>query len=136
MIKMKNLKMILVAFMVITFANVKAQSYSSLIGQWKTIYEIEGEKIHVNYQFSYDNEKLLCRTLSLKDDKGNGEAYEVVVMSDIHFEKGKGEAKYSLKYEGETYEITATLQLINTNTLEVSYSYYGYTDTEVWKRIE
>ena len=113
---MKNLKIIFsTVFLVIIFTHAKAQSSSSLIGQWKTTYEVEGEKIHVNYQFKNINGKLLCRTLSLKDDKGNEKAYNAIVMSDIQLKNGNGKAKYILKYEGETYEVIATLKLIKLN---------------------
>ncbi|MEO1628940.1 MAG: hypothetical protein AAFV25_27585, partial [Bacteroidota bacterium] len=83
-----------------------------------------------------DGGKLLCHTLSLKDDQGRGEAYHSLVMTDIRFQGKKGEAQYLFKYEGETYEVKAALHLTSANTLEVSYSYYGYSDTEIWKRAD
>ncbi|MEN0048919.1 MAG: hypothetical protein AAF806_17780 [Bacteroidota bacterium] len=133
---MKELKIILIAFMMIPFAKVNAQSNSSLIDKWETTYEVEGEKINIVYQFKNNNETLLCHTLFLSDDKGNREAYDSVVMTNIRFNGEKGKAQYLFQYEEKTYEVEAFLHLTNANTLEVSYSYYGYADTELWQKVE
>ncbi|MEL6635625.1 MAG: hypothetical protein AAFW73_08120 [Bacteroidota bacterium] len=120
--------------MAIALAGAKAQSDHSLIGKWQSLYEVEGEKIRVDYQFKNEREKLGCYAVLFKDDAGNEEAANTVVMSSIDFENQRGKAQYLLQYEGETYEVEATLRLINAQTLEVHYSYYGYADTETWKR--
>ena len=133
---MKKIKIILLAFIVIALAHVNAQPTHPLIGKWQTVYDLEGEKVYVNYQFKKINGKLFCTTLFLKDEKGNSEAYNTVAMSDIDFENKKGKAQYMLKYEGELYEVEASLYLTNANTLEVRYSYYGYTNAEIWKKVE
>ena len=133
---MKKSIILPVALRMMAFTILKAQSNNSLIGKWETTYEIEGEKMNVVYQFKNEGKKLKCYTLFLKDDKGNGEAYDSIVMADVHFKDKTGNAEYVLKYEGEIYKVQAYLQLINENSLEVSYSYYGYADTEIWRKVK
>jgi hypothetical protein len=72
----------------------------------------------------------------MKDNRGNGEAYYTLVMSDISFQNGKGTALYVMEYEGEKYEVEASLRLINSRLLKVSYGYYGYSETETWNKVD
>ena len=130
------MSIMLTAWMAIALSSAKAQSDHSLIGNWQSLYEVEGEKIRVDYQFRDEGKKLLCYAVLFKDDAGNAEAANTVVMSNIDFENQKGKAQYVFQYEGETYEVEAALHLVNAQTLEVHYSYYGYADTEIWKRQE
>ncbi len=131
---MNNLRIVLLALAAISITALFAQSKDTLLGKWDASYDVEGEKINVRYEFKYKNGKLLCYTLNIKDDQGNGEAYHSLAMSDITFQHGKGTAQYVMEYEGEKYEVEASLRLINAKTLQVSYSYYGYPETETWTK--
>lgn len=113
-----------------------SQSNGSLMGKWEAQYEVEGQKVSSGFEFKKDQGKLICQTLYLKDADGNGEPYSAVVMTHVDFKNGKGTARYTMKYEGETYEVDADLELTNAHTLKISYSYYGYSETETWKRVD
>ena len=133
---MKHLKVVLTAIIVMAAAiQVRAQSASSLIGKWQTSYDWEEAKVTLQFEFKKQEGQLICLTLYIKDEEGNGEAYESVVMKDIRLKDGKGTARYLLTYEGESYELDAKREPISPNTLRVSYSQDGYSDTETWRRI-
>lgn len=114
---------------------ISATSQSPLLGKWQTEYELEGDRFSIVYQFKDVEGKLKCYSLYTKTSKGQLEKHQALVMDAIDFENGTGTARYSLTYEGETYEVDATLKLEDNRILTVEYSYYGYGDTETWKRI-
>jgi hypothetical protein len=113
-----------------------AQSQEALIGQWEGKYEENGEVIYITYQFKKEGNQLKCYTMSIKDDRGEEGAYTDLVMEDIVFKDGKGKAKYLYSEDDENYTLKAKLYLKTDHTLHISYSYWGFSDTEVWKRLE
>jgi hypothetical protein len=113
---------------------VGAQSSDSLLGKWEAVYEGDGEKATVTYEFSKKNEKLVCHTVYIKDNSGEGGEYNTLAMKSIRFDEGEGKAKYIYKEEDETYEMKAYLELKETGVLKVSYSYWGISETETWKK--
>jgi len=115
---------------------VNAQSPDALIGKWEAVYEEDGEKATVTYKFSKENDKLICHTIYIKDDNGEGGEYNSVAMKNIRFEEGVGRAKYMYREEDKTYEMKAYLELKKPTLLQVSYSYWGFSETENWKKIE
>lgn len=117
-----------------TSYSLQAQSSASLKGKWETTYKLNGETGHVTYSFKDTKGKLQAYSISMKDDKGNEQKDNSLIMDKITFKDGKGTCTYMIKYEGKTYDIKAKLFLKNKNTLEVSYTYYGYSDKETWKR--
>jgi hypothetical protein len=133
---MKTLRILLLILAAVSITALFAQSKSALPGKWTASYEVEGEEINIQYEFKYKNGKLSCYTLHMKDNRGNGEAYYTLVMSDISFQNGKGTALYVMEYEGEKYEVEASLRLINSRLLKVSYGYYGYSETETWNKVD
>ena len=134
---MKTKMILMIMLLTVIMSNANAQSNDSLIGKWATSYEEDGEIAHVTYEFKKSNGAFVCYMQYIQDDAGNGEAQSALVMRDIQLKKGKGKATYLLNYEGETYELMATLTLTNLNTtLEINYSYSGYSDTEEWKKVD
>ncbi len=132
---MKVLKGITVLVVWISITNLTAQN-NPLTGKWEAEYEENNEKSYVTYEFRKENRKLICYTTYFKDDKGQGEEYESLAIKDILFEGGKGNGKFMLAYEGKHYEVRANLTLRDSNTLVISYSAWGYSDSETWKRLK
>jgi hypothetical protein len=134
---MKYLKNILttLVFAVAMSTTVQAQNMDSLIGKWTTTYNIEGETIETTYEFKKVDGTLKVYTVQHKNSKGQVQKESELVMNTIAFKNKKGTCKYILKYEGKIYNIPSDFVLKDDKTLELSYSYYGYSDTEIWKRI-
>ena len=112
------------------------QAASTLLGKWASSFEWEGEQVHIQYEFRTVQGKLLCYSVQLADANGDALQDNTLVMTNIEFANGSGTATFTIKDEGETYEADATLKLTNSNTLQVDYSYYWYSDSETWKRIQ
>ncbi len=132
---MKVLRGITALVIWISITNLTAQN-NPLAGKWEAEYEENNEKSYVTYEFRNENRKLTCYTTYIKDDKGRGEKYESLAIKDILFEGNKGTGKFLLAYEGKNYEVRANLTLRDGNTLIISYSVWGYSDSETWKRLQ
>lgn len=115
-----------------SFTMANAQNAESLKGQWGTEYELDGEKTFVVYEFRKSDGKLKGYSILLKDGESKVVKDNTLVMHNIKMNKGKGSATYKMDYEGEKYEVKVTLTLKSKKVLNVSYSYSGYTETEVW----
>ena len=107
---------------------------ASLVGKWKTRYEeFDGEVV---YEIRSTNSELEGFSIELIDDNGNSLADNTRVLYNITFENNTGTATYSFEYDGDTYQVKSQLVLKNADTLEISYSYWGYEGSETWKRIQ
>ena len=118
-----------------SITNVTAQN-NPLAGEWEVEYQENNEKSYVTYEFRNENGKLTCYTTYIKDDNGYGEKHESLAIKDVTFKREKGSGKFMFAYEGKKYEVRANLELIDSNTLVISYSAWGYSDSETWKRLE
>ena len=134
---MRSLAIIVTALtLTVVSSGVHAQSDHSLIGKWTATYDVNGENIHVRYEFKHEHGLLKCYAVYVPDDLGNEEPRSVPAMTGIHFRDGQGTARYILEYDGEKYEADASLALTSPDSLKVTYSYDGIPDTEHWKRIK
>ena len=115
---------------------LQAQTTSRLLGTWESTEQEDGEIYHVVYQFKEVDQTIKAYTVSLKDDKGNAEAYSDLALDHITFKHNKGTGTYYFEYEGKQYDVSATLTLTDNNTLLLEYSYWGFSDSETWKRIK
>ena len=125
----------LISILLVT-ASIKAQNNNDLIGKWETTYDDEGEKSYVTYEFKNVSGNLKCYTLYLKNDKGEGVKYNALAMDKITLNNGKGIAKYKYNEGNKNYVFDTKLHLKNQSTLYVSYSFWGYSNTEIWKRVK
>ncbi len=132
---MKVLRGITALAVWISITTLAAQN-NPLSGNWEAEYEENNEKSYVTYEFRNENGKLTCYTNYIKDEKGRGEKYESLAIKDILFEGEEGTGKFILVYEGKNYEVRANLTLRDSNTLIISYSVWGYSDSETWKRLK
>jgi hypothetical protein len=119
-----------------TLTKITAQNTNDLIGKWETSYNDKGKNYTVVYEFKKEDKTVKAYTVLIKDEKGEQLEDNSLVLSKIEFKNKKGTCIYSLEYEGELYEIKSKLNLKDNNTLVLSYSYYGFSDTETWKRIK
>ncbi|NER14877.1 hypothetical protein GWK08_15580 [Leptobacterium flavescens] len=134
---MKILKTLFaMAILLVSLTKATAQTDDPLIGKWEVEYKEDNEKSYVIHEFRKEQGVLKCYTVFVKDDKGNGEEYESVAIKDITFKGGSGTGTYMFTHEGEKYEFRARLKLKDHNTLTISYSAWGYVDSETWKRLK
>ncbi|WP_420401349.1 hypothetical protein [Flagellimonas sp.] len=119
----------------VSITNLTAQN-NPLTGKWEAEYEENNEKFYVTYEFRNENGKPTCYATYIKDDKGRGEEHESLAIKDIVFEGEKGTGKFIIDHKGKNYEVRANLKLSDNNTLVVSYSAWGYSDNETWKRLK
>ncbi|SIQ20994.1 hypothetical protein [Maribacter ulvicola] len=127
-------KVVLIPLFAIFTVTTQAQNSKDLNGKWEAYYEQDNEKGYVTYEFKTEDKKLKAYSTLLKDVNGYKVKDNTLTLNEIKFSKGKGKCKYLIKYKEKVYNVPAKLILIDENTLEVSYSYYGYSDTETWKR--
>ncbi len=132
---MQVFKTLVVALIVvISTGNLIAQSKLILSGKWTCPYEMEGEKGIATYEFKEDGGAINAYSLLFETENGSTYSDNDIVLKDIDFSDGKGKASCIVKEDGEIYEINAQLTLINSNTLKIQYSAWGYSEKEIWKR--
>ncbi|PCE66037.1 hypothetical protein [Sediminicola luteus] len=130
---MKSIQLLILILACTLGHQAHAQNQEKLHGHWKTTYDYQGDKVEVTYQIKTEAKKTQARTVKMSM-QGQSEKDDTLVMSNITMSNGKGSTKYHIEYEGEKYDVDAKLKLVDKNTLEVSYDFYGYSDTETWKR--
>lgn len=106
-----------------------------IIGNWKVSYNGPDYKGSVVYQIKKEGKVFNAYTHEYQDENGfsekaKGEKHLVIQSFDGY--KGKG--IYMIDYEGEKYNIDCVIDMVDENTFKLSYDYYGYSDTETWKR--
>ncbi|WP_298475580.1 hypothetical protein [uncultured Maribacter sp.] len=124
-----------ILFLLLAVTTTTAQTKDVLLGKWEAAYEEKGEKFYVTYEFKKEKDKLKCRAIFIKNNKGEKGKYESLTMENIVLMRGKGKATYIYNEDGEKYMFNAKLNLKNKNTLSIKYTYWGFSETEVWKRI-
>lgn len=112
---------------------VKNKKAVSLVGKWKVEYK------SLNGSLVYDIKKrgkiYNAFTYEVQDENGYGEKVPLVKTLIITYFNGKkGKGTYKVEFEGKRYDIPCKINLKDNNAFLLSYNYYGYKDTEVWKR--
>ncbi|MBV6644271.1 MAG: hypothetical protein KI790_02415 [Cyclobacteriaceae bacterium] len=133
---MKLVLVIIAAFAMLTVKQEPRRSADDLIGKWLADYEMDGEEFSIVYEFKSVNGQLVCYALSIRNSSNETEPMNILVMNDIQFLNGEGTANYMIEYAKENYEVEAELEMPNPDKLNVSYSYYGFGDDEVWERVQ
>lgn len=134
---MRSLKitcLVLCSMFLVTFLN--AQNTSELLGKWKSSYTEDGETYSIVYEFREDQGQIKAFTLEIRDQIGDKESISELVIDNIEFSNKKGKGIFHFEYENDQYDIPAQLRLKDTRTLEISYSYWGMSDQEVWTKME
>ncbi|MGB0891127.1 MAG: hypothetical protein ACPGUU_02160 [Flavobacteriaceae bacterium] len=109
------------------------QKSTSLAGKWKVNYK--SLKGSVVYNMKKEGKLYNAFTYEIQDENGYGEkvpAVKTLIIKSFDGKKGKG--IYKIEYEGKKYDVPCRIKLVDVNTFQLSYNYYGYKDTEVWKK--
>ncbi len=107
-----------------------------LQGKWGVTYDSEDFTGTMVYDLKKEGKAINAYLVEYQDENGYGEAAngeKVLVIKKFDGKKGKG--VYSVAYEGETYEVDCKITIIDEKTFQLSYDYYGYGDTETWKKL-
>lgn len=116
-----------------TAKTAKSKNTVSLIGKWKVVYKsLNGSVV---YDIKKEGKIYNAFTYEVQDENGYGEKVPLVKTLIIKYFNGKkGKGTYKVEFEGKKYDIPCKINLKDNNTFLLSYDYYGYKDTEVWKR--
>ena len=109
---------------------------TDLLGTWKVTYNSDEFVGAIIYELKKENGVIKAFTREYQDENGYGEkAGNEVALIVKEFDGSKGKGQYNITYEGEKYSIDCDIKIINKITFELSYDYYGYGDTETWKKL-
>lgn len=106
-----------------------------LLGQWKVVWnsaEIKGSAI---YEIRKVGDEVKGYSVKLMDEEGYSQDDNTLVFILKKFDGSNGGGIYKLDYEGKNYDFPCKLKL-NSKELEVSYSFYDFSETEIWTKIE
>lgn len=108
-----------------------------LLGKWTALYDSKEFKGSIVYDIKNEGGLLNGYIHSLLDE--NGYSFEddsvgkkILIVQSFDGEAGKG--IYKVDYAGKQYDIECTIQMLDEKTFELTYDYYGYGDTETWKK--
>ena len=113
--------------------NTNEQKSEPLIGKWKVTYK--SLKGSVVYNIKKEGKSFNAYTNEIQDENGYGEkvpSVKTLIIKSFDGKKGKG--IYKIEFEGKKYDVPCKVKLVDENTFQLSYDYYGYKDTEVWKK--
>lgn len=111
------------------------QETGDIIGLWAVSYNAKEFNGTIVYDIKKEGTVFNAYTSTYEDLNGNAqqaEKRETLTIKSYDGYKGKG--IYTIDYEGETYKVDCNIDMIDENTFKLSYDYYGYSDTETWKR--
>jgi len=104
-------------------------------GKWAVTYDTEEFRGVVVYSIKKENSLFNAYVVAYRDLQGNQENADGSKSLIINkFDGYKGYGVYNIDYEGEVYEVECRIDMLDENTFQLSYEYYGYVDTETWKR--
>ncbi len=104
-------------------------------GIWKVTYNSEDFKGAVVYEIKKEGKVFNAYTYQYLDEKGNAEKAEnTKILTVKNFDGYKGKGNYTVAYEQQEYQVDCQIDMVDENTLKLSYNYYGYSDVETWKR--
>ncbi len=111
------------------------QNTDFITGKWKVTYNSKAFKGSIVYEIKKEGSKFNAYTSQYLDEKGNTQKAEgdkaLIIKS---FDGYRGDGTYRIEHEGEIYNVECTINMLDENTFELKYDYYGYSDIETWKR--
>ena len=111
-------------------------STTELQGKWGVTYNSEEFTGTMVYDLKKEGKVINAYLVEYRDEEGYAEAAKpekTLVIKKFDGKKGRG--IYNVSYEGETYEVDCKITIVDDNTFQLSYDYYGYGDTEIWKKL-
>lgn len=108
-----------------------------IVGKWKVTYNSKEFNGAIVYDIQKEGNTFNAYTHEYQDEKGYGEkAKKTKILIIKSFDGYKGKGEYKIEYEGETYNVACTIDMVDENTFKLSYESYGYSDVETWKRVQ
>ena len=153
---MHFIKLNLLFFFLLGTSHLSAQHIQELLGEWESydsdghgkyfVFEVDG-KIYAcliywkddQEEFSLEKElekEGITKTRWINSSNENilTEMKELLVLKD--FAKNESHWEGSLIYDEEGSTIHSKLRLTDKDQLEISYSYWGFSEKSIWKRIK
>lgn len=117
----------------------KPSGYNSdtdyIIGKWKVSYNSDEFTGAIIYDLKKEGNTFNAYTFQYEDENGHSQKAEGTKTLTIQeFDGYQGIGTYWLEYEGERYDVTCQIDMVDENTFKLSYDYHGYGDVETWKR--
>ena len=115
--------------------NNESSDVNFIVGKWKVNYNSKEFKGAIVYNLLKEGKKFNAYIYKYLDENGyeqKAEKQKVLTISSFDGYKGKG--IYKIEYEGKTYDVKCTIDMVDENTFKLSYDYYGYSDIETWKK--
>lgn len=106
-----------------------------ILGKWKVNYNNKDFKGVVVHDIKKEGNVFNAYTYEYQDEEGYAEKAEgskTLIIKDFDGYKGKG--IYAIEYEQQQYQVDCQIDMIDKNTFKLSYNYYGYSGTEIWKK--
>ncbi|WP_394751058.1 hypothetical protein [Spongiimicrobium salis] len=106
-----------------------------IVGKWKVTYTDKDFKGAVIYDIKKEGRIFNAYTYQYQDEKGNTEKAEgTKTLSIKEFDGDTGKGIYSVAYEQQQYQVDCKIDVLDENTFKLQYDYFGYGDSETWKR--
>ncbi|MCT4604034.1 MAG: hypothetical protein N4A59_14185 [Marinifilum sp.] len=131
---MKTLTLCLILLTGLYANTAFAQDNFSLKGEWKS--EIKGEEYSSIYEFKKEQEQTVGYSIKIIDKSGSSLSDNTKVLEQIVFTGKKGTANYNFKWEGQTYDLKCSLNVISPDSILVMYNGYDKRYYETWTRIK
>lgn len=114
------------------------QTASSAEDYWPGRYEVsfEGMQEKSVYEIRKEGNVFQVHAIKYIDDTGNAYDDDRLVMEKLNINEYTAKAKYQIEYEGEKYEVNSLLVMDEQGDISLSYSYYGESARETWKRLQ
>ncbi|MEM9024559.1 MAG: hypothetical protein AAGB22_12505, partial [Bacteroidota bacterium] len=107
-----------------------------LTGTWKVSYETEEFTGAVIYSLKKEGTAFVAYTSRYEDEKGRSQqADNAKTLILESFDGYIGHGIYTMEYEGERYDASCRIDMVDENTFELRYEFQGYGDVETWKRL-
>lgn len=106
-----------------------------IIGKWKVNYNNNDFKGAILYDLKKEGNEFNAYTYEYLDGEGNSkEAEPNKTLTIKSFDGYQGNGIYRFDYEGEQFQVDCSIDMLDENTFQLRYDYYGYADVETWKR--
>lgn len=116
--------------------NTQRTSLVDLSGNWKVSYNTSELKGAIVYELKKEGKVINAYTKEYQDENGYGQQAENEIgLTITTYDGSVGKGMYTITYEGEKYNVEATIDIIDARTFKLRYDYYGYSDVETWKKL-
>lgn len=114
----------------------ESQQKNFLEGNWKVKYNSEEMKGAISYVIKKEGDVFNAFTTEYFDEDGQSmkaDGEKTLIVKSFNGKSGVG--TYKFEYEGKQYDVLCKIHKIDDNSFKLSYEFYGYSGSEIWKRI-